>query len=75
VDFLVEGTLVVEFDGRSKYRIDGDPESAHWAEKLRHDRIVEYGYPVLRAIWPDLWDQPRLRARVERALGRPSGWR
>lgn len=70
VDFLVEGLLVVEFDGRSKYSIGGDPAAAHWAEKLRHDRIVEGGHPVARVIWTALWDEPALQARIRRALQR-----
>ena len=70
VDFVVEGILVVEFDGRSKYGMAGDPAAAHWAEKVRHDRIVERGHPVLRVIWAELWDEPALSHRVHRALRR-----
>lgn len=69
VDFLV-GTLVIEFDGRSKYELDGRPASAHWEEKRRHDRLVEAGYEVLHIVWADLWDEPALRARITRALQR-----
>lgn len=72
VDFVVEGILVVEFDGRSKYGIGGDPAAAHWAEKMRHDRIVERGHPVLRVIWTDLWDEPALALRIRRGLHRAS---
>jgi very-short-patch-repair endonuclease len=70
VDFIVEGVLVVEFDGRSKYGMAGDPASAHWAEKVRHDWIVERGHPVLRVIWRDLWDERALSHRVHRTLRR-----
>lgn len=70
VDFLVEGGLVIEFDGRSKYGIDGDPERAHWEEKLRHDRLTEAGFEVLRIVWADLWDEAALTRRVMRALAR-----
>lgn len=70
VDFLVEGGLVIEFDGRSKYGIDGDPERAHWEEKLRHDRLTEAGFEVLRIVWADLWDEAALTRRVLRALAR-----
>lgn len=68
VDFLVEGRLVVEFDGESKYELDGNPARAHWQEKLRHDRIVEAGHPVLHVAWAHLWDEPALNRRVHRAL-------
>jgi hypothetical protein len=69
VDFLV-GTLVIEFDGRAKYELDGLPARAHWEEKRRHDRLVEAGYEVLHIVWADLWDEPALRARITRALQR-----
>ena len=68
VDFLVEGRLVVEFDGEGKYEIDGNPARAHWAEKLRHDRIVEAGHPVVHVTWAHLWDENALSRRVHRAL-------
>lgn len=67
-DFVVDGCLVVEFDGRSKYQMSGNQERAHWEEKLRRDRIVEAGYEVLRVTWAQLWDEPELRRRVLRAL-------
>lgn len=70
VDFLIEGRLVIEFDGRGKYQLNGDVELAHWEEKLRHDRLVEAGYEVLHITWADLWDEAALRARVNRALMR-----
>lgn len=69
VDLLV-GTLVIEFDGRSKYELDGSPARAHWEEKRRHDRLVEAGYEVLHIVWADLWDEPALRTRISRALQR-----
>jgi hypothetical protein len=68
VDFLVDGRLVVEFDGRGKYSLRGDPARAHWEEKLRHDRIVEAGTAMIHVVWADLWDEPALRRRVNRAL-------
>ena len=65
VDFLVSGSsLVIEFDGESKYGIGGDPARAHWLEKQRHDRIVEAGYEILRVTWAELWDELALRRRV-----------
>jgi very-short-patch-repair endonuclease len=71
VDFLVEGRLVVEFDGEAKYAMSGDVARAHWLEKQRHDRIVEQGYPVRRVIWAHLWDEVALAARMHRALRAP----
>ncbi len=68
VDFLVEGRLIVEFDGRAKYSMNGDPARAHWEEKRRHDRVVEAGYEVIRVVWDQLWDEPDLRRRINRAL-------
>ena len=70
VDFLVEGRLVVEFDGRGKYEIGGDPARAHWAEKRRHDRIVEAGYEVIHVTWDELWDERALARRIHAALAR-----
>ena len=71
VDFVIRGTrLVIEFDGESKYVIDGDPARAHWLEKQRHDRIVEAGYVVIHVTWAQLWDEPALRFRVNRARRR-----
>jgi very-short-patch-repair endonuclease len=73
VDFLVAGRLVVEFDGQGKYSLKGDPARAHWEEKLRHDRIVEAGNAMIHVVWAELWDEPALRRRVNRALARTRG--
>ena len=70
VDFLIDEWLVIEFDGRAKYSLDGDPERAHWEEKRRHDRLVEAGYEVIHVVWAELWDELALRRRINRALGR-----
>lgn len=70
VDFLVEGVLVVEFDGAAKYTLEGDVARAHWLEKQRHDRIGENGRVVIRVTWGELWDEGGLRTRVYRALQR-----
>lgn len=81
VDFLVEG-VVLEFDGRVKYRADLaapgpdlalDPAEVVWLEKLREDRIRRRGYPVERVVWDDL-DRPGLLGARLRAA-RPSAWR
>lgn len=76
VDLLVEG-VVVEFDGRVKYRADGadpdGPESAGqvvWLEKKREDAIRRLGHPVVRVVWSEL-DRPELigsRIRAARQL-------
>jgi very-short-patch-repair endonuclease len=70
VDFLVGDRLVVEFDGRGKYELRGDPAAAHWAEKLRNDRLVELGYEVLHVTWADLWDEAALAHRIARSFRR-----
>ena len=70
VDFLVDDRLVIEFDGRAKYGLSGDVQTAMWREKRRHDRIVEAGYEVLHITWSDLWDEAVLRERVLKALRR-----
>ena len=59
---------MIEFDGESKYEIGGDPARAHWLDKQRHDRIVEAGYVVIHVTWAQLWDEPSLRVRVDRAV-------
>jgi len=76
VDLLVEG-VVVEFDGRLKYRADqvdaGDPDAVGrvvWLEKRREDDIRGLGHPVERVVWSDL-DRPGLlgkRVRDARRL-------
>jgi very-short-patch-repair endonuclease len=75
VDFLVGHRVVIEFDGRSKYTLQGDPTEAWWREKRRHDDIAECGYEILRVVWAELWDEPRLSVRVNKALRRASARR
>lgn len=70
VDFLIDDWLVVEFDGQGKYAMKGDIARAHWEEKIRHDRLIEAGHDVVHVIWAHLWDEPRLRQRVQRARSR-----
>jgi very-short-patch-repair endonuclease len=66
VDFLVGERVVVEFDGRAKYGMDGRrPEDDLWAEKRREDTLRALGYHVVRVIWAQL-DRPHLI--VERVL-------
>jgi hypothetical protein len=68
-DFLVGTRVLVEFDGRSKYGMDGRrSEDDLWAEKLREDRLRALGYIVVRLVWADL-DRPQtVIARVLAAL-------
>ncbi|MDV3222008.1 type IV toxin-antitoxin system AbiEi family antitoxin domain-containing protein [Intrasporangium sp.] len=75
VDLLVEG-VVLEFDGRVKYRADmadsADPEAVSrivWLEKRREDAIRRLGHPVERVVWDDLARPGTIAARV--AAARP----
>lgn len=74
VDLLVRGTrLVLEFDGRAKYSMGETAESveaAHWAAKVRRDRIENAGYPVLSVVWNDLRRPRLLIQRMEGSLRR-----
>ena len=70
VDFLVDGCLVVEFDGAGKYKLDGDPARAHFAEKERNDRITEAGFEIIHITWRELWDEVALARRLGAALER-----
>lgn len=70
VDLVAEGGVIVEFDGRGKYQLRGDPEQAHWAEKRRHDALVDRGYEVVHVCWADLWDERTLEQRIRTALRR-----
>lgn len=56
VDFLVDGLVVVEFDGMIKYSgVDGRQALA--AEKRRESDITRLGYEFVRLVWSDL-DRP-----------------
>lgn len=71
VDFLVDGCVVVEFDGLMKYDgVDGRRNLA--AEKTREERLNRLGYEVVRVIWSELNHPNELirRVRVARALAR-----
>ena len=73
---LVAWRVIVEFDGRSKYGIDGqDAREQLWAEKQREDRLRAAGWEVVRVIWAQLRN-PELMLRIlearERAIGRVS---
>lgn len=67
VDFLVEG-VVLEFDGRVKYRGEGENAAETvWAEKRREDVIRRIGHPVERVIWDELPRPGLLGARIRAA--------
>lgn len=70
VDLLVEDAVVVEFDGRGKYSINGDVAAAHWREKLRHDALQEAGFVVVRLTWDELADRGAVLAKVWQGLSR-----
>ncbi|HEY6740544.1 MAG TPA: hypothetical protein VI076_17010, partial [Actinopolymorphaceae bacterium] len=67
-----ENRTLIEFDGRSKYGIDGlDPRLQVIAEKEREDAIrEELGFEVIRVMWDQLEDLDALAARVHRAHAR-----
>lgn len=73
-----ELTLIGEFDGRVKYRVDPrmTPEEASeviWKEKRREDRLRAGGRRrVGRWVWADAWDPARFE-RVLRSHGLRTG--
>lgn len=71
VDFCwPEHKVVLEFDGRVKYRAERagqDLEAVLWNEKRREDRIRALGYRVVRLVWSDLLDPVRLDGVLRRA--------
>lgn len=66
VDFLVEGKVIVEFDGAAKYDGAGGRE-ALVNEKVREDALRALGYHIVRIMWADLNDPAAIRARVLQA--------
>lgn len=69
VDFLVDGLVVVEFDGLVKYE-GADGRAALAAEKLRESAIVDLGYEVVRLVWADLADPAEVARRIRAARTR-----
>ncbi len=72
-DVVVEGVVVLEFDGLVKYA-GADGRQALAAEKHRERGIWDLGYEVERVVWGDL-DRPaglhdRIRAAEHRAIAR-----
>ncbi len=69
VDFLVEGKVVVEFDGAVKYE-GAEGRAALMAEKAREDGLRALGFEVVRLTWRDLDHPARVAALVRAALAR-----
>lgn len=73
-DFLVLGKIVLEFDGRVKYGLDGLAPEALAArlakEKAREDALRRLGYEVVRIVWADLYHPGRIAALVRAAMAR-----
>lgn len=67
VDLLVEGRVVVEFDGAVKYG-GAEGREALVAEKRREDELRSLGYVVVRVTWADLEDPSRIARLLRRAL-------
>lgn len=64
----LDARVVLEFDGRIKYAgAFGPGVDALWAEKRRHDAIVEAGWRIVRVTWPDLSDPGAIVSRLRRA--------
>lgn len=64
VDFLLAGTkVVVEFDGKVKYRTREDLLT----EKRREDDLRRRGYIPVRIMWADLARPERVRELIEAA--------
>ncbi|OZF51390.1 hypothetical protein CH291_07495 [Rhodococcus sp. 14-1411-2a] len=74
IDWLVNGVVVCEFDGKAKYtkylRQDEHPGDVVFREKVREDAVRDLGYPVVRWTWADLANPAELVARVARAVER-----
>jgi hypothetical protein len=73
VDLLVGRDLVVEFDGRLKYRADSATstrgvEDVVWREKQREDRIRRTRKVVVRVVWSDLAAPAAVQARIRAGL-------
>lgn len=61
-----ECALLCEFDGMSKYRLDGqDPADSLRREKVREDGLRAGGLLVARIVWGDLGSPERLRRRLD----------
>jgi very-short-patch-repair endonuclease len=68
VDFLFDGCVIGEADGRGKYT---GPQDL-WAEKRREDALRALGFEVVRWGWDDMWLHPyavagQIAAALQRA--------
>ena len=63
LDFLVEGVVIVEFDGLTKYA-GQDGREALAAEKARESRLTAMGFEIVRIIWADLDDPAAIDRRI-----------
>ncbi|MDI6630290.1 MAG: hypothetical protein QME72_21440 [Rhodococcus sp. (in: high G+C Gram-positive bacteria)] len=74
IDWLINGIVVAEFDGKLKYteylQPNERPGDVVFKEKLREDEIRGLGYPVVRWTWADLARPEELTARISSALER-----
>jgi hypothetical protein len=72
-DFAIkEYKTLIEFDGRSKYGLDGLTADAMadrlWSEKLRQGRLQRLRWVVVRIVWSDLYHPERILAKVRAAF-------
>lgn len=74
VDMLVDGQVVIEFDGDVKYQ-GADGPSALVKEKRREDWLRSQGLQVVRVVWADLAVPQRVLTRVHQARLRARGAR
>ncbi len=68
-DLVVNGCVIVEFDGLVKYA-DAGGADALIAEKRREDHLRALGYAVVRLTWSDLAQPERVARLVADALQR-----
>ncbi|WP_052070350.1 hypothetical protein [Rhodococcoides fascians] len=73
IDWLINGILVAEFDGKVKYTEHLQPNESPGDvvfKEIREDAVRDLGYPVVRWTWTDLAHPKELTARIARALKR-----
>lgn len=66
VDLLIDGCVIVEFDGLMKYE-GNNGRAALAAEKAREERLSRLGYEVVRIVWSELTTPLAIVARVRDA--------
>ena len=69
VDFLVDGLVIVEFDGLVKYA-GATGRDALAAEKARESDLLALGFEVVRLTWSDLDDSAEVARRIRVARNR-----